>query len=955
MGRVYKSEMVNPADDGDVAASNSYHSKGGKLKKVTDAYGKSTSYAFDGAGRQVKVTDALGNEVVTAYYDDGQVKYAQQKNKLASESYVTYSTAHWYDDDGREEASANYGTGSLPNLQEWPASPPSSSDTVLVTSYARDKLGRVTTVTDPAGMETTYDYDMLGRRTEEIRDAAQGGLAIKTTWQYDQWDGANEVYYDVIEAWEDAQNHQDTEYVYGAAKHPYKVTTTTYPDTGDVVATYNDDGTVATRVDQRSWTTTYTYDDALRVTAEAVTGAGLVGTSALTYAYDALGWPTSVTDNNDPADGNDNSTVEWTYTREAAEGDLEVEETQKYGNASDRDVTYRYDLSGRLKSVEYPSAITMTYTYDDIGRAYVVNDGANDRVEDTYKGWLLERREYASGAYLTHLDDSSQNLSGYGYDAFGRIQNHRWKASGGSLIAGWSHEYDRLGNKEYSEDLVLTTTDDELYGYDAVYRLTGFERGALNANKDDITSPDRSQTWSLDPLGNWDSTVNDATTETRVHNSVNELTARTVGQDPQISLTYDDAGNLSQDGSADGDHKYTWDYRNRLIEVEEYQTDTWNTTAEYKYDARNRRIMKEVTNKGSLNGTTRFLWGRVSDWQCLEERDGSGDLVARYTYAPTYIDDVAVQERDLNDDQDFGDANEVVYYHRNTLFSVYALTDGSETVVERYRYDAYGGCSVLDADGSADADGLSDVGNAYAFTGRRLDLESDLMQYRHRYYSPLLGRFIRRDPLGYWDGPTFYEYVRSAPTYWSDSLGLSIYTPDEVDTIVDISGAIVENAPGGLKDMYELGKGLSRLPKSLEDSPEGKEAAEHNANAALDFVTSKSLGAAAHMADGVAGAGAAAAGVGAAANLYRKAGPEMAGAVSRIGGTHAGCLECIYTAGTHRSGDVWRPSTMKPIVTLHFLWFVRSEFTPSCRKCRNKVYVSKLTNGSDVTWKPCQY
>jgi len=166
---------------------------------------------------------------------------------------------------------------------------------------------------------------------------------------------------------------------------------------------------------------------------------------------------------------------------------------------------------------------------------------------------------------------------------------------------------DRLGNKEHSEDLVLTATDDELYGYDAVYRLTGFERGALNANKDDITSPDRAQTWSLEPLGNWDSTVNDGTTETRTHNTVNELTARTVGQAPQISLTYDDAGepegrtgpmvasaplasHLSQDGSADGDHQYVWDYRNRLIEVKEYQTDTWNTTAEYRYDARDRRI-----------------------------------------------------------------------------------------------------------------------------------------------------------------------------------------------------------------------------------------------------------------------------------------------------------------------------------------------------------------------------
>jgi RHS repeat-associated protein len=62
-------------------------------------------------------------------------------------------------------------------------------------------------------------------------------------------------------------------------------------------------------------------------------------------------------------------------------------------------------------------------------------------------------------------------------------------------------------------------------------------------------------------------------------------------------------------------------------------------------------------------------------------------------------------------------------------------------------YDAYGACTVLDPDGSADADGLSDVENPYTFTGRRLDDESGLMQYRNRYYSVELGRFMSRDPL----------------------------------------------------------------------------------------------------------------------------------------------------------------------------------------------------------------
>ena len=99
--------------------------------------------------------------------------------------------------------------------------------------------------------------------------------------------------------------------------------------------------------------------------------------------------------------------------------------------------------------------------------------------------------------------------------------------------------------------------------------------------------------------------------------------------------------------------------------------------------------------------------------------------------------------------------------------------DGNETVAERCGYDAYGGCAVLDADGSADSDGLSDVGNAYAFTGRRLDLESNLMQYRHRYHSPTLGRFISRDPLEYSDGYALYAYAWLSPTMGLDAMGLA--------------------------------------------------------------------------------------------------------------------------------------------------------------------------------------
>jgi RHS repeat-associated protein len=162
---------------------------------------------------------------------------------------------------------------------------------------------------------------------------------------------------------------------------------------------------------------------------------------------------------------------------------------------------------------------------------------------------------------------------------------------------------------------------------------------------------------------------------------------------------------------------------------------------------------------------------------------------------------VAVQERDLNADGDFGDANEVACYHSSTLHSTCSLTDASENVVERYRYDAYGACTVLDPDGSADADGLSDAASPYASTGRRVDHESELMQYRHRYYHLGVGRFISRDPAQYADGYSAYLYSQDRPTHLTDPSGREaegpatwgMYIPGAVVIHTGPSPAVVEN------------------------------------------------------------------------------------------------------------------------------------------------------------------
>jgi len=79
--------------------------------------------------------------------------------------------------------------------------------------------------------------------------------------------------------------------------------------------------------------------------------------------------------------------------------------------------------------------------------------------------------------------------------------------------------------------------------------------------------------------------------------------------------------------------------------------------------------------------------------------------------------------------------------------NVTALVDASGTVVERYQYDPYGSVTIL------------------------YDSETGLYHVRNRYYHPTLGRWTKRDPWGYFDSVSLYEYVVSCPMVYVDWLG----------------------------------------------------------------------------------------------------------------------------------------------------------------------------------------
>ncbi|MBZ0165654.1 MAG: RHS repeat-associated core domain-containing protein, partial [Candidatus Omnitrophica bacterium] len=112
------------------------------------------------------------------------------------------------------------------------------------------------------------------------------------------------------------------------------------------------------------------------------------------------------------------------------------------------------------------------------------------------------------------------------------------------------------------------------------------------------------------------------------------------------------------------------------------------------------------------------------------------------------------------------------YYLCDGLGSVRQLTNSSGTIVESYDYDPYGGTTIYDSSLTDITSTGSGIDNPYMFTGRRFDEETGIYFYRARQYDPAIGRFLQRDPLGYWDSMNLYEYVLSNPLNYIDPFGL---------------------------------------------------------------------------------------------------------------------------------------------------------------------------------------
>ena len=167
--------------------------------------------------------------------------------------------------------------------------------------------------------------------------------------------------------------------------------------------------------------------------------------------------------------------------------------------------------------------------------------------------------------------------------------------------------------------------------------------------------------------------------------------------------------------------------------------DGWNLLAEYTGDIHTTGTAPLVTLQRS------YAWGTDLSGTA-QGAGGVGGLLAAQIHTPP---------------------NAGVYYPTydgNGNVSEYLNSTGG--VAAHYEYGPFGEPLTTPAGLAAEM--------PFRFSTKYQDAETGLLYYGYRYYDPITGRWLSRDPIGENGGLNLYEFVANKPTIAVDRLGLLI-------------------------------------------------------------------------------------------------------------------------------------------------------------------------------------
>ena len=278
---------------------------------------------------------------------------------------------------------------------------------------------------------------------------------------------------------------------------------------------------------------------------------------------------------------------------------------------------------------------------------------------------------------------------------------------------------------------------------------------SLKMDAEQMTPGVRDVTYYLDKMGNRQSVVDTSTTTSYTPNNLNEYSAvqgSTIVNNSQVNLYQHE---MDRYGPVNNVVNYFYRNDEQLTRVT-----AGSNTYSLAYDALGRCVQR------TINGVNKYY---IYDGERpILEYDGAGALAAWNVYGKG-IDEILMRT-----DYTFNPVR-TYYLQHDHEGSVIHVTDTSGTLIERYRYDAYGAPTIYGPSPTATPfqPQASAVSNRFMFTGREYAGAFGFYEYRARAYHPGLGRFTSEDPKLFDAGDyNLFRYCRNDPEDITDPMGL---------------------------------------------------------------------------------------------------------------------------------------------------------------------------------------
>jgi RHS repeat-associated protein len=443
-------------------------------------------------------------------------------------------------------------------------------------------------------------------------------------------------------------------------------------------------------------------------------------------------------------------------------------------------IGYHYSGGQVLPDTTTLGSIVTTRTPDGLGRLQNIRTTVNGTVPGP---GLRHGYHYdAAGRHdvVTREDQSTWN---YAYNGRSEVTDGIKKWTGGTAVAGeqYGYAFDAIGNR----------TSETLNARGTTWTYTTLN----NALRATHTVPPASD--ALDVLGEADAaatvrvnSVNATRQGTHFHRAVagpprlltqprwltvdveedkgagglthanGQMFVRPRGE----VMAYDVDGNLISDGH----WSYTWDGENRLIEMKSlWDTNTWSKRERlvFRYDSQSRRTQKEYYTRTSSTATWDFQrrnhyiydgWNLIAEYsETPNTQPGTLNLLHTYHWGLDLSGSLqnagGVGGLLLMVDRSTPASQTCFYCYdgNGNVVGLLNVTDPANPAIgAEYEYGAFG--EPLRETGAIAAS------NPFRFSTKYHDTETGLAYYGYRYYQPLTGRWISRDPIQERGGANLY-------------------------------------------------------------------------------------------------------------------------------------------------------------------------------------------------------